>query len=265
MPESTGPTYIEEVRAGRDAGLQRYAARVATYQAPTSAPAVVDVAGVNEVGFLESVLAATEEAVRNAGGSIPSCVLKEVIENTIHADFEEVVISVMGNGSVVRLSDQGPGIPDKRKALLEGFTTATGRSKQFIRGVGAGLPFARDYLERLGGSLSIEDNIGSGTVVTIRLQPAGVPLASPAQDRLGMILEPVIFPSLTLRQKKVLSLVLEFGEAGPSLVSKELSVGLSTAYRDLAFLEESGLILADENGKRVMTDSGVAYLDALFD
>ncbi|MHB9038530.1 MAG: ATP-binding protein [Armatimonadota bacterium] len=265
MPESTGPTYIEEVRADRDVGRQHFSARVATYASPTSAPMIVDVTGVDEGGFIQAMLTAVDAAVRDAGGGAPSCVLKEVIDNTIHADFEEVVVSVMGGGSVIRLSDQGPGIPDKRKALLTGFTTATGRSKRFIRGVGSGLPFARDYLERIGGSLSIEDNMGSGTVVTIRLQgPDAYPLVA-AQDRLDVTEEPVVFPNLTLRQKKVLSLVLEFGEAGPSLVSKELSVGLSTAYRDLAFLEESGLILADENGKRVMTDSGVAYLDALFD
>jgi hypothetical protein len=171
----------------------------------------------------------------------------------------------MDGGSTIRFSDQGPGIADKQRAMLAGFTTATVRSKQFIRGVGAGLPFVSEYVDRIGGSLSIEDNLGSGTVVTLRLHPPETISPSVTRECPGVIVEPLSFPILTLRQKKVLSLVLEFGEAGPSLVSRELSVGLSTAYRDLAFLEESGLILSDENGKRVMTDTGVAYLDALFD
>ena len=64
---------------------------------------------------------------------------------------------------------------------------------------------------------------------------------------------------LTTRQKHVLALVLESGSAGPSIVSRELAVGLSTAYRDLASLEELGLIVA-ESGKRTLTEKGLAYL-----
>jgi len=60
----------------------------------------------------------------------------------------------------------------------------------------------------------------------------------------------------------VLALVLESGSAGPSLVAKELSVGLSTAYRDLAFLEEVGLIISD-SGKRTVTEQGLLFLDEL--
>lgn len=265
VPESAGPTYIEEVRSGREVGIPHFAARIATYDSPSSAPRILDVTGIDEGEFIDALAEATDEAVRSAGGVIPSYVLREIVANMIHADFEEAVVSVMNSGNSIRFSDQGPGIPDKHRALLPGFTTATSRSKRFIKGVGSGLPFVNDYLERAGGSMSIEDNLGAGTVVTLRLKPDACPRPTATQDSIVTISEPVIFPSLSLRQKKVLSLVLEFGEAGPSLVSKELSVGLSTAYRDLAFLEESGLILADENGKRVMTETGVAYLDALFD
>jgi predicted DNA-binding transcriptional regulator YafY len=45
-------------------------------------------------------------------------------------------------------------------------------------------------------------------------------------------------------------------------VAKELAVGLSTAYRDLAFLEELGLIEA-EGGKRTVTEQGLCFLDDL--
>jgi anti-sigma regulatory factor (Ser/Thr protein kinase) len=66
-------------------------------------------------------------------------------------------------------------------------------------------------------------------------------------------------PRLTTRQKQVLALVLESGAAGPSIVSRELGVGLSTAYRDLASLEDLGLISSD-GGKRALTESGLAFL-----
>jgi Mn-dependent DtxR family transcriptional regulator len=57
--------------------------------------------------------------------------------------------------------------------------------------------------------------------------------------------------------------VMELGAAGPSAVARELSVGLSTAYRDLASLEEAGLIVADESGKRALTERGVTLLDSI--
>jgi Mn-dependent DtxR family transcriptional regulator len=73
---------------------------------------------------------------------------------------------------------------------------------------------------------------------------------------------PTARPRLSVRQKNVLALVLESGLAGPSLVSKELGVGISTAYRDLAMLEEVGLI-ASEAGKRTLTPEGLSYLGNL--
>jgi Mn-dependent DtxR family transcriptional regulator len=56
---------------------------------------------------------------------------------------------------------------------------------------------------------------------------------------------------------------MELGSAGPSAVARELSVALSTAYRDLASLEEAGLIVADESGKRALTERGITLLDSL--
>ena len=42
--------------------------------------------------------------------------------------------------------------------------------KDVIRGVGSGLPIVRDFLSVTGGSLSIEDNLGGGSVVTVVLR-----------------------------------------------------------------------------------------------
>ena len=43
--------------------------------------------------------------------------------------------------------------------------------RRYIRGVGSGLPYAQQYMEDKGGSLTIEDNIAGGTVVTISIRP----------------------------------------------------------------------------------------------
>jgi len=263
----------------------RTRARIAVYDALSAAPRVVDVEPAPVAEFIEALSARVHELSRAEGGSIPYTVIREVAENFIHADFAEPVVSILDSGATIRFADQGPGIPDKDRALLPGFTTAGGEMKRYIRGVGSGLPIVRDFLVHSGGSLAIEDNLGVGSVVTIHAgrgarddfapsQPApmyvregaavvaGARQTSFEAEAVEEAIAPTARPRLSVRQKNVLALVLESGLAGPSLVSKELGVGISTAYRDLAMLEEVGLI-ASEAGKRTLTPEGLSYLGDL--
>lgn len=244
-------------------------ARVAVYDAPSATPRVVDVGPASPGEFIEALSVRVHELVCAAGGSIPYTVIRELSENLIHADFREPVISILDGGSTLRFADQGPGIQDRERAVQPGFTTATGEMKRLIRGVGSGLPIVKEFLSCAGGRLSIEDNLGAGAVVTVSSRSA-VPRSTatvaraPHDDVLPVPEEPShLFappaPTLSTRQKQVLAVVLEAGTAGPSIVSRELGVGLSTAHRDLATLEDLGLIAA-EDGKRYVTQSGKAYL-----
>lgn len=283
--QGPGPAaYIETEPASPagDAGVARhgaltpYSCRLAIYDAVTAAPRVVEVQSLSPDEFIEETAARVYASAREMGGSLPYTVIREIVENLIHAEFREPVISILDNGDTVRFSDQGPGIEDKGRAVLPGYTSATAEMKQVIRGVGSGLPLVREFLAHEGGTLSLEDNLGSGAVVTLKASsaphqettgPRNTPGPSGTSagnaDAIGALLGSV--PRLSTRQKRVLSLVMEFGEAGPTLISKELDVGLSTAYRDLAFLEEQGLISSDEAGKREISDLGTAYLDSLFE
>ena len=249
-------------------------ARIAVYEARGAAPRVEEVAAAPVAEFIEAISSRVHRLVGEAGGNIPYTIVREVAENLIHAGFSEPVVSILDGGSVVRFSDQGPGIAEKDRALMPGYTTATGDMKAYIRGVGSGFPIVRDFLSFSGGNLVIEDNLGGGSVVTIASGPSrsvrrstSIGLDS-AQPHLEVAKEIPVEPStqnrprLSNRQTQVLALVLESGVAGPSLVSRELSVGLSTAYRDLALLEERGLIEAD-GGKRTVTERGLHYLDEL--
>ena len=256
--------------------------RIAVYDAPSAAPQVEDVELCSVSAFIESVSSRVHELARSRGGSVPYTVIREIAENLIHADFREPVVSILDNGSTIRFADQGPGIPDKDKALLPGFTTANGDMKPFIRGVGSGLPIVREFLSLSGGALVVEDNLVRGSVVTIfaRRNTARVPAAPEARSAPSpstpMAQHSVEQESLleqnsgsttagillSTRQKHVLAVVLESGLAGPSLVSKELGVGISTAYRDLASLEDHGLI-SSESGKRTLTPQGLSYLGSL--
>ncbi len=256
-----------------DAGHAPRQARVAVYDSVAAAPRITDIRSEDVREFIEDLSSHVYMYASELGGLVPYTVIREVVENLIHADFREVVVSVLGGGSEIRFADQGPGISDKDRALRPGFTTATSEMKRFIRGVGSGLPIVHEYLSHSGGTLDVEDNLGQGTVITLRAAapeartnlaggaPEEAAVAPPGSDEEH--LEPPL-PRLTLRQNKVLSLVMEYGSAGPSLVSRELGVGLSTAYRDLAALERAGLIVSADGGKRVITSDGTQYLNALF-
>lgn len=246
---------------------ESFFARIAVYDSQAAAPRIEDITTTSPLELIEVLSTKTYMLARDHGGSIPYTVIREIVENLLHANLNEVVVSILDNGSVLRFTDQGPGIPDKDRALMPGFTTATYCIKRFIRGVGSGLPIVREFLANQGGRLSIEDNLGSGTVVTLYAAGGNSP-SSPRHDSLSSDSNhehaELFFPRLTTRQKKVLSLILELGEVGPTLVSKELSVGLSTAHRDLAYLEAHGLISSDETGKRELTEIGALYLDKMF-
>lgn len=228
-------------------------ARIAIYDGLVAAPRVEDVRAGSLAEAIEQLASRTYNIARERGGGVPYTIIREVAENLIHAGFREVVVTILDDGNTVRFADQGPGILDKEKAFLPGFSTATAEMKEIIRGVGSGLPIVRETLTFAGGTVDIDDNLGVGTVVTLRVAPKPVAPEAPSL--------PEETPRLTDRQKQVLSLILELGSAGPSVISRELNVGVATAYRDLAVLEESGLIEGDETGKRTLTEYGVACLE----
>ncbi len=231
-------------------------ARIAIYDSLSAAPRVEDLTADSLADAIEQLASRTYAIARERGGSIPYTTIREVSENLIHAGFNEVVVTILDNGATLRFADQGPGIPDKEKVFQPGFSTATSNMKTIIRGVGSGLPIVRETLTFSGATIEIDDNLGRGTVVTLRSAPEG---AAAAPETSGA---PV--PRLTDRQKQTLSIILELGSVGPSVLSRELDVGVATAYRDLAFLEEAGLIAADATGKRTLTTYGVTCLERVF-
>ncbi|MBE0477438.1 MAG: histidine kinase [Coriobacteriia bacterium] len=249
-------------------------ARIAVYDALTAPPRVEDVVGRDVRSLIGALSERTYALAREQGGRIPYSVIREVAENLLHASFKDVVVTILDAGSTIRVADRGPGIGDKDRAFLPGFTTADDSMRRFIKGVGSGLPIVRESVGFSGGYVQIEDNLDAGTVVTVTVPSAEAPPDPPARP-LPPKEERAVVPSgppavaesgspvLGLRQKQVLSLVMELGSVGPTRVSRELGVGLSTAYRDLALLEESGLLMSDTTGKRVLTGRGVEYLDSL--
>lgn len=144
-----------------------YPARIAIYDDPAVTPRVVIVEPSNIRDFLSSLTAEVTRLSHEQGGTIPFTIIREIVENYIHAAFIEPTITILDNGNTIRFCDQGPGIKEKQKALEFGTTSANDEMKHYIRGVGSGLPIAQQYMLDKGGSLSIHDNISSGTIITI--------------------------------------------------------------------------------------------------
>lgn len=171
--------HITGVREEREEGEQTttqapkamYAARIAVYDDMLSTPRVIVIEPQDVRTYLEETTNTVYQCMKEQGGHISLMVIREIVENFIHAHFAEPIISILDGGDTIRFADQGPGIDDKERAFDFGVTSANSKMKRYIRGTGAGFPMVQEYLENAGGAVSIEDNMGNGTVVTVSLDP----------------------------------------------------------------------------------------------
>lgn len=191
---------------GNAAAVVRHPARIAVYDDAAAAPRVVVVEPKDVRSYLEEITLQVTQLAKDQGGTIPFMVIREIVENLIHAYFMEPTVSILEHGNTIRFSDQGPGIAEKDRALQYGTTSATEEMRRYIRGVGSGLPYAQQYMADKGGSLTIEDNIAGGTVVTLRAvaapdvaAPASVP-AQPAQGWSSAAQQPYYYPQPAYQQ-----------------------------------------------------------------
>ena len=230
-------------------------ARIAFYDDMKSAPRItkIDPAPTNQ--FIESLTTAIYNQAKLAGGSISYTIIREVSENFIHARFKDIVVSILDGGNTIRFADQGPGIEEKEKAQQPGFTSATEPMTDYIRGVGSGLPIVRDYFDERHGTITIEDNLRCGSVITISLQEKPVihqPQEQPQRSATSFIpLQP-----LSDREKQVLLLISRHGTMGVTELSQETGIAPSSIHSVLSKLEQAGLIEKGTGKKRILTEIG---------
>lgn len=251
--------------------------RIAVYDNMRSIPRVINLDFDDINNLINETSQKTYAVSHEAGGSIPYTIIREIIENLIHADFKEVVVTVLEKGNHIIISDQGPGIEDKEKAFLPGYTSATSKMKEYIRGVGSGFPIVKETITFSGGTIDVKDNIKRGTVISLRLgQPVSgnglpglnqepgetVPGLSVPREK-DQAVDSGKFENLILsdRQNKILFVILELDEAGPSTIAKELGFSLSTSYRELIYLEKNKLLISGNSGKRKLSKKGIKYLE----
>lgn len=262
-------------------------ARIALYDDLRSAPRVTEISPAETTIYIENLASKIYEQSKLAGGEIPYTVIREVSENFIHARFKEIIVSILDNGNTIRFADQGPGILNKDKARLPGFSSAIEPMKKYIRGVGSGLPIVSEYLGFSHGSITIEDNLGAGSVVTISMvdeesrsdsylrsesastaQPSKVEHASPLKqpddvetskkstlEESRVPRSQILTPPLTPREREFLPIFLSEGALGVTEISRLTEIPASSTHVTLQKLEQAGLI-EKVGKKRVLTDLG---------
>lgn len=219
-------------------------ARIAVYDNLQSSPRVIQIPGAPTHEYIEHIASITYQNAAALGGLIPYTVIREVSENFIHANFSEIVVSILDRGNTIRFSDQGPGIQQKDLVQLPGFTSATESMKQYIRGVGSGLPIVKDYLNISHGTISIEDNINQGSVVTISLITQPSALFTPDE-----------IPNLTENEITILKALLPQQTLGVTDINKVTNLPVASIYNAFSKLEEKELV-KKINKKRCLTDKG---------
>ena len=300
-------------------------ALVAYQEAESELPKIISVDDMVPQRFVEKLIAATCKVLAEKDSPIPHLVVVELITNLVHAEFRHPVVTISADGNQMTVGDHGPGVPAKDDALRFGYYgKPPAKYQSLVRGAGTGLPIARQMLLSIDGRITIADNLGGGTVVTVwlpgihasnalgltsqnvseaalehRFPPGFEGEKAPIQE--GDSLErtesynvrttertasqgsrdeveptqvsmrgPAVVEALSdlqtklsRRQRRVLFLVADLGEVGPSTASTELDMSLSTAFRDLVTLEEMSLVQSDENGKRSLTPLGARVIAAL--
>lgn len=248
-----------------------FPARIAVYDDAAAAPRVVIIEPADVRVYLEEITKEVTQLSHQQGGSIPFMVIREVVENLIHAYFIEPAISILPGGNTIRFSDQGPGIKEKERAMEYGTTSATDEMKKYIRGVGSGLPYVQQYLLDKGGSLLIEDNMGRGTIVTIsmgtaiskedlsRPQPRQIPMPINSSHTQAYVQDVAPDntsprPRISDRGQLILRYLKTHESVGPTDLVNAYGRSVSTWSRELQTLDESGLTYKQRGGqKRLLT------------
>ena len=84
----------------------------------------------------------------------------------IHAGGGKVAAEIFQDHTVINITDHGPGIPDIKLAMQEGWSTAPDYIRQMGFGAGMGLP----NMKRYSDEMTIDTEVGKGTTVTVKIK-----------------------------------------------------------------------------------------------
>lgn len=95
------------------------------------------------------------------------CAYEAEMNLIIHTDEGgEIVVEIEPETVLLRISDNGPGIPDVQQALAPGYSTAP----TWIRELGFGAGMGLTNIEQCADHITIESHLGRGTVLNILIR-----------------------------------------------------------------------------------------------
>lgn len=105
--------------------------------------------------------------------ALRSC-LNNLIDNALrYAGHANIDIQDSAQRVVVKVIDQGPGIPaEQREAVFEPFFRVEGSRNRNSGGIGLGMTIAREAARRMGGELRLEETPGGGLTAVLDLPRA---------------------------------------------------------------------------------------------
>jgi two-component system, NtrC family, sensor kinase len=151
---------------------------------------------------VQSVIAATESLASNKGirlgaeiaADLPAGsgderrltqVLLNIVGNAIKfTDQGEVVIAARGDGEMFELAvrDTGPGIAPEHQAKIFGeFQQVDDSSTREKGGTGLGLTISKKIVEMHGGAISVDSELGKGSIFRVRIPMRAAPVREAAQ------------------------------------------------------------------------------------
>ncbi len=91
-----------------------------------------------------------------------------------------VIVRASADGLVFDIRDTGPGIrADRLDTIFGEFEQADGSGQRRHEGTGLGLAISKRIVERMGGTLSVESEVGVGSTFRCRLP---LPIAAPSAE-----------------------------------------------------------------------------------
>ena len=135
-------------------------------------------------------------AVRPAGVSLVADgdrliqTLSNLVSNAVKfsEDGDRVILATRLEGDHLHfgVSDEGRGIPsDKLESIFGRFQQVEGSDSRAKGGTGLGLAICKEIVERHGGSIGVESELGSGSTFFFTI-PTGIPLRSEAGEPVGV-------------------------------------------------------------------------------
>ncbi len=107
---------------------------------------------------------------RDRLGQVFTNLLSNAIKYSPDAQTVEMDLSASPETTTVRVRDHGLGIPrEQREKIFERFYRAAGPQQRAIPGLGMGLYIVAEIIERHGGTIVVDSEVGKGSTFTVTL------------------------------------------------------------------------------------------------